>query len=307
MGWWTLMTTCGAPGGPFIMGFVVQHLGWRWIFWLLAIVNFGQCLAYIVLGHETLWSPDQQKPTTFVRSLIPRRINPAPCTFGEFVGFLSLTKLPAVVIPSCAYAIVFCYAGIAILIEMPTAIGRLFGLDAQQTGLQFLAMLIGSILGEQFSGPCSDYFQRRRDRRLHSSHKGSVKPTHRLWFSYLGFATSMVGLIVWGVTIEQSTAGKWNIRPLIGGAIAAFGNQVVATTLITYAVDCHKSRSQEIGIYVNLTRQVYGFVGPFYFTHMFDSLKFSGAGGLMAGLIGVFAFLPVAVLHLQASRNKTTE
>ena len=29
MGIWTLLVTLGPPGGPFIMGFVAQHIGWR--------------------------------------------------------------------------------------------------------------------------------------------------------------------------------------------------------------------------------------------------------------------------------------
>jgi MFS family permease len=40
MGLWTLALTLGPPGGPFIMGFVANHLGWRWIYWILAIVSF---------------------------------------------------------------------------------------------------------------------------------------------------------------------------------------------------------------------------------------------------------------------------
>src|SRR5271170_3334792 len=39
MGTWTVMITLGTPTGPFIMGFVAQHLGWRWIYWLLSIVS----------------------------------------------------------------------------------------------------------------------------------------------------------------------------------------------------------------------------------------------------------------------------
>ena len=39
MGVWTLMVTLGVPVGPFIFGFVAQHAGYRWIYWVLAIVS----------------------------------------------------------------------------------------------------------------------------------------------------------------------------------------------------------------------------------------------------------------------------
>jgi MFS family permease len=39
MGVWTLMVTLGVPTGPFIFGFVTQRVGYRWIYWILAIVS----------------------------------------------------------------------------------------------------------------------------------------------------------------------------------------------------------------------------------------------------------------------------
>jgi predicted MFS family arabinose efflux permease len=38
MGIWTLMVTLGPPAGPFFMGFVAYHVGYRWIYWIFAIV-----------------------------------------------------------------------------------------------------------------------------------------------------------------------------------------------------------------------------------------------------------------------------
>jgi MFS family permease len=39
MGIWTVMVTLGVPIGPFIFGFVVQRVDYRWIYWILAIVS----------------------------------------------------------------------------------------------------------------------------------------------------------------------------------------------------------------------------------------------------------------------------
>lgn len=41
MGIWTVMVTLGVPVGPFIFGFVAQRVGYRWIYWVLAIVSHG--------------------------------------------------------------------------------------------------------------------------------------------------------------------------------------------------------------------------------------------------------------------------
>lgn len=39
MGVWTLMVTLGIPIGPLIFGFVTERVGYRWIYWTLAIVS----------------------------------------------------------------------------------------------------------------------------------------------------------------------------------------------------------------------------------------------------------------------------
>ena len=39
MGVWTLMVTLGIPIAPFIFGFVTQRVGYRWIYWVMAIVS----------------------------------------------------------------------------------------------------------------------------------------------------------------------------------------------------------------------------------------------------------------------------
>ena len=39
MGIWTVMVTLGVPTAPFIFGFVALRVGYRWIYWVLAIVR----------------------------------------------------------------------------------------------------------------------------------------------------------------------------------------------------------------------------------------------------------------------------
>lgn len=83
----------------------------------------------------------------------------------------------------------------------------------------------------------------------------------------------------------------------VGIAIAAAGNQIVTTVLVTYAVDCHTGVSASIGVFVNVVRSTWGFIGPFWFPDMLASAGGSGSGGIMAGLIFVCSWLPIMVLH----------
>jgi MFS family permease len=318
MGWWTLMTTLGTPMGPFIMGFIVQHLNVNWIFSILAIINFCQFLGYLLLDTETLYHPSnaamnlQKSQGRFTFS----RIDKTPFSVLDCVAPFYICRHLKIVIPACAYALVFCYANIAIIVEMPIIFGEKFGLDPQSIGLQYIALIIGSVLGEQLSGPLSDAFLNRYSRRTGHSH-----PVHRLWISYVGFLTVILGILVWGIQLQHAKQGVWNVTPLVGAAIASFGNQIITTTIITFAVDNYREESADIGVIVNFIRQVWGFVshcsssgqisilmtlqiGPFYFPLIFGNLGFAASAGIFCSIIFAFGCLPVVGLHVQGRDRK---
>ncbi|GLA62965.1 hypothetical protein AtubIFM54640_004102 [Aspergillus tubingensis] len=286
LGWWTLMLTLGTPGGPFIMGFVTKRIGFEWIYWIFAMMNFGQFIAYLLLGEETLYIPTDGGPSDavvarsrFVQKFIPRRINPRPLKIREFIEPLLL----------------FCYGNIALVVEMPIAFGKKFDFDSQQIGLQFIAIIIGCVLGEQLSGPMSDRFLQVMHKR-----RGYHRPADRLWLSYIGIATVIAGLLVWGFQLQKATS--WNVTPCVGAAIASFGNQIITTILISFAIDSYKEASTSIGVCINVFRHVYGFIGPFYFPDMFETLGLGGAAGVMCAIIGVCALLPIIAIHFVATR-----
>jgi MFS family permease len=88
-----------------------------------------------------------------------------------------------VLLPSIIYAIVFNISSPALSLAIPSAYAEKFDLNAQEIGLQFLAMLIGAILGEVLGGRISDSIMNRRAKIAH----GQRVPEFRLWISYLGF------------------------------------------------------------------------------------------------------------------------
>lgn len=125
--------------------------------------------------------------------------------------------------------------------------------------------------------------------------------------------------------IVQGTWTQYGVKPLIGAGIANFGSQVITTTMTTFAVDNYRERSGDVGIAVNVVRQIWAFVsysafnlnryltnmplqiGPFYFPDLYGSLGFAGGSGLLVGLIFVFAVIPVAIVHFRGRERKTVE
>jgi hypothetical protein len=226
-------------------------------------INGAQLILYFFFGPETRYirqGKEQSSPTTKESFFRFRRIDPTPFSAWEFVSPLKFAKYPSVMIPAFAYAMVFLFANILITVEIPQLFGEKFHFNTQQLGLQFLGTVIGSIVGEQIGGYASDAWMNRRAARI----AGRPAPEFRLWLSYLGYLLTICGVIVFLVRIEQAPEGHWNVTPIVGAGIAAAGNQIVTTIIITYCVDCYYEEAASIGVFITFVRQIWGFIGPFW-------------------------------------------
>lgn len=301
MGVWTLMVTLGVPVGPFIFGFVTQHVGYRWIYWILAITNAVEFILYIFFGPETRYiGADVHSPSSAFKTeyLSLRRIDSTPFKLAEFWHPLTLITNIPVVLATIAYSMVFLFASVMNSVEVPQLLQRKFELNAQQLGLLFLGLIIGSLLGEQLGGFMSDMWMNTRGRKIGRK----PAPEFRLWLSYIGFLLSIAGMVVFLVCTEQATAGKFDVRPVVGTGVAAFGNQVVTTVLTTYAVDMYPQDAGSVGVFINFIRSTWGFIGPFWFTSMFDSVGIAKSSGIVTALIIGASFIPTMLLHWKGNR-----
>lgn len=189
-----------------------------------------------------------------------RRIDPTPFKLREFWHPLTLfTNIP-VLLAAIAYSMVFLFCSVLNSVEVPQLLQSKFELNAQQLGLQFLGLIIGSLLGEQLGGYMSDLWMNTRAKKIGRK----PAPEYRLWLSYIGFLLSIAGMVVFLVCTEQAKTGKWDVRPIVGTGVAAFGNQVVTTVLTTYAVDTYPQDSGSVGVFINFVRSTWGFIGPFW-------------------------------------------
>ncbi|EKG18724.1 Major facilitator superfamily [Macrophomina phaseolina MS6] len=299
MGIWTLLVTLGVPSAPFIFGFVALRVGYRWIYWILACTNAVQSLLYLFLGPETRYirsaQPSCARPTTntfTARYLTFRRIDPTPLRPTDFLQPLRFAARPCVIVPAAAYAMVFLLASVMITIEIPQLFVEKFGFDTQQVGLQNLAIIIGSVIGEQMGGVASDKWMGRRARKNGTT----PEPEYRLWLSYGGYLMAICGVVVFLVQVERAS-DEWNITPLIGAAVAAVGNQLVTTVLITYAVDCYREEAAGVGVFITFVRQTWGFIGPFWFPTMIEKVGFYGSAGITTALMGGVSMMPTVLLQ----------
>lgn len=218
LGVWTLLVTIGVPIAPFIFGFVALRVNYRWIYYILAITNGVQLIFYFFFGHETRYlhsgvhnvaSGFRQKYLSF------RRLDPKPLTWLEFVSPLSFAARPCVMIPAAAYAMVFGFGSVLITIEIPQLYPVLFHFNTQEIGLQYISLIIGSIIGEQIGGISSDRWMTWRTKKIGRR----PEPEFRLWLSYSGFLLTICGLVVF--LVQTGNIKTYNVTPMIGAAIGA--------------------------------------------------------------------------------------
>lgn len=219
-----------------------------------------QLILYGILGKETRYirgSSSRDVPANTPSMWRFSRIDHTPLTLKDFIQPLSLAARPRIMIPTASYAMIFLWQ-IMIAIEIPQVFVVKFHLNAGTVGLQNIAIIVGSLIGEQLGGSLSDWWMKQRQKRT----KSRPEPEFRLWLSYVGYLLTIVGVTVF--LVQTNAAKTWNVTPLIGAAISSVGNQLVTTVLITYAVDSHTDQAAGIGVFVNFVRQTWGFIGPFW-------------------------------------------
>jgi MFS family permease len=260
-GWWKFMFALGGPAGPFIMGFVAKYAGLKWVYFTFSFINFAVFLAYLLFAPETLYdrhaaNKNNGEDFGWTATLKFHRVQRKTVSLRELLEPFQLLATLRITVPICVYAIVFAYANIAVVITMPQVFGQKFHLDAEGVGLQFIALMIGLLLGEQIGGRGSDLWMKRKM----AARDGQRVIEDRLWLAYLGFVCVIVGLVIWGVRMQQAAPLRWNVTPDVGAAIDSVGCQIVTTVLITYAIDVNPARAADTGLMLNLIRQTWGFV-----------------------------------------------
>jgi hypothetical protein len=224
----------------------------------------------------------------YLRNLVHfRRINLAPITIWDFIRPLRLASFPCVAIPTVAYVTVFNLAAVLPVIETPQLYVEKFHFNTQEVGLQSAAIIIGTLLGEYIGGFCSDRWMRM---------KRAKAPEFRLWLAYFGYAVSVAGLAVFLVQLQKA-GNSFDITPTIGAGVASAGNQIVTTILITYAVDCHHQEATSIGVFITLVRQIWGFIGPFWFPPLIANVGLVATTGVATALIVGMSVLPTVLLQ----------
>lgn len=155
----------------------------------------------ILFVPETLYFRGNEQEVNS-KSRLHIRIRPfahseVPKWSTAFFRPLIMFKFPACWIPGFWFAWTFSWSvGIATILTV--LYQRSYHLKAPNVYLVYLAPFIGAVLGELAGGPLSDQVMKRLTRR----NGGKRVPEMRLHALYPGLVCIVVGLIVFGVTLQ---------------------------------------------------------------------------------------------------------
>lgn len=217
--------------GPVAGGYLSQALGWRWVFWLLAILSGTVNIAFLIFARETYAPVILQRKTNKLRkstgnSQLRSKLDPnmAPRDFFKR-GILRPCKMllfsPICVIASIYVAIAYAYMYL-LFASMTPLFMQIYKFGPGEAGLSFIGLGVGCMTGVVWFSFMSDRGLKKstEKERIAAESEGresaGMKPEYRLPPLRIGAVLLPAGFFVYGWTAHYQV--HW-IAPIIGTCI----------------------------------------------------------------------------------------
>ncbi|KAH7353966.1 benomyl/methotrexate resistance protein [Plectosphaerella cucumerina] len=296
--------------GPVGGGFFAEAAGWRWVFWLLAILSgiisivmffvLRESYAMILLKRRTE-RLRKETGNQDLRSKLDPGLSPTDFFKRGIIRPLKLlAKSPITQIFAVYIAIAYGY-----LYLMFTSITQVFiqyyGFTPGTAGLAFLGLGVGSLLGLAFFAGFSDRWLKRKAAQEKAAglaagrEPGPLKPEPRLITLPVGAVLLPAGLFWYGWSANNGST-HW-IVPIIGTAVVGLGNLVIFLALQMYLVDAFAIYAASALAANTVARSVAGAFLPMAGLPMYEKLGL-GWGNSLLGFIAV-GMIPVSLLIIK--------
>ncbi|PYI04563.1 MFS transporter [Aspergillus sclerotiicarbonarius CBS 121057] len=278
LGLWVLAIDSGLLLGPTFGGFL-NLVSAQWINWFNAILFATLLILELILMPETLYPralmlrgiPATEKPSangsrteeTGIKrtkslpflNITPIPGLPHPPIYASLTRFFLTFRFPIIPAAVLGYSFTWYWWIMSVITMVPSA----YTSDSPLIqGLLFLGLLIGTSVAEvSCSGRLSDAIVGRLAKR-----NGGIRvPEMRLWLAYPAIGLTVVGLILWGVSVDKGY--HW-----IVGQVAFFlfsaGIQIGNTVTSSYIIDAYPLQSTSVVIFYAVFLNLSAFANPFF-------------------------------------------
>lgn len=295
--------------GPIAGGFLSDAKGWRWNFWLLAIISGFITILMLVVMKESYAPVLLQRKTERLRKetgneLLHSKldIGLAPRDFFKRSAVRPVKMLissPIVAIMALYTALTYGYLYVQFTTMTEVFQGQ-YGFSTALVGLSFLGLGVGSFVGViLYSGTSDRYISRKAaeaDKLAEEAgtEKQGMKPEYRLPLLPVGATCIPIGLFIYGWTAQYKV--HW-IVPIIGTAFGGVGNVLVFFSIQTYLVDAFTIYAASALASNTIIRSIAGAVLPLAGLRLYERLGYGWGNSLLAFI--AILFLPVSFAILK--------
>ncbi|KAJ5919907.1 Major facilitator superfamily domain general substrate transporter [Penicillium verhagenii] len=217
---------------------------------------------------------------------VPGMRHPKP--WDAIVRFGLTFQFPAVVISVIGYSFVWYWWVLSVITMVPSAYATYSPLIQ---GLLFIGLFLGTIVSEICcSGSLSDYIVGKLSERNGNTRVAEM----RLWLAYPAILITAVGLIVWGISLDQNY--HWIVVQIAFFLFAA-GIQMGNTVASSYIVDAYPLQSTSVVTFYAVFLNLSAFINPFFIASWQESMGWTWTFTTQALIVIVGGSLVMGTLH----------
>jgi MFS family permease len=302
----SLGTTIGPAIGPILGGILTHYLGWRSIFWFLAISSGVIALTMLAIFRETSravvgnGSLDPQPWNKCILQLAwPRKHEREPDTRVTFKRRLGTRQTLKILLDRHVALLTLCsaastFASSAILNSLTTLLAQNYNLNPLQIGLCYLPFTVGGLTTRWTAGTLADRLFKRRARRIGEHIQPNRQSQQQLQriplekarlgltlpFGY--FYCLCVIAYAWLMNYHVHLAGPMILLFLCGNASAGVNN-----TIIILAVDLNASRPASTRAAMNLINHLTSAGAVAAVAPLIDVIGIGWVGVFLAGMVAI--------------------
>ncbi|KAJ2898666.1 putative cycloheximide resistance protein [Zalerion maritima] len=297
--------------GPVVGGFVADGLGWRWTFWILAIL-IGAVMIAMMLFMKESYAPiildrkaeklRKETGNMELRSKLGEGLTAGRLFWRSIARPLRLLALSPINLMVALYVAVV-YGYIYLMLTTVSAVFRdNYGFSTKLTGLAYLGLGIGSMVGVCASSVASDKAVQRRQAEIeHEVELSSstalgdtektteVEPEVRLQFVLVGGFLLPIGFFFYGWVVYYHV--HWFV-PIFAMVFIGAGNMILFMGLVMYLVDSAGMYAASALAANSLIRSIAGAFLPLAGLPMFEALGFGWGNSVLGFIALVMAPIP---------------